>query len=165
MTPTIAVVQSLTIFWYMHRETMVLAEPQVASGTVSELPEDPMGCKHYRRRLYTDYTDVYLPCARTVARLCCRKYACMLLKHLPGWCLFEHCEHEYEGAIDFRVNHASRCKVKAPCCGVFFTCHNCHDDAVMISNACGVEMKGSSAENMGRYKVTQGVHPTVNLPT
>ena len=51
---------------------------------------------------------------------------------------------------------AGRCKVKAPCCGEFFTCHNCHDDTNLTTNACGVEMKGSSADNIGRYRVAQG---------
>ena len=46
-------------------------------------------------------------------------------------------------------------QVKAPCCGEFFTCHNCHDEAMIESNACSVEMKGSSAENMGRYAVAR----------
>jgi hypothetical protein len=45
-------------------------------------------------------------------------------------------------------------QVKAPCCGSFYTCHNCHDEAMLLSNQCSIEMKGSSAENMGRYAVT-----------
>ena len=42
-------------------------------------------------------------------------------------------------------HYRRRCSVKAPCCGQFYTCHNCHDEAMLLSNACSVEMKGSSA--------------------
>ena len=62
------------------------------------------------------------------------------------------------GVTDARTmcGAAGRCKVKAPCCGEFFTCHNCHDETNLTTNACGVEMKGSSADNMGRYRVAKG---------
>ena len=96
--------------------------------------DDPQGCKHYRRRS--------LPPARASPALWPGRAA-----RAPG-SIF---------TCDRRVLcGAGRCKVKAPCCGEFFTCHNCHDEMNLTKNACGVEMKGSSADNMGRYRVAQG---------
>ena len=53
--------------------------------------------------------------------------------------------------------------MKAPCCGEFFTCHNCHDETNLTTNACGVEMKGASADNMGRYRVAKGEVKRISL--